>query len=161
MSDKHERRRFQRFPFNADVDVVEVQSGTRIKGRVSDVCLGGCYVDTLSPFLVSTAVQIRITKGPQSFEALARVVSMKVGLGMGLAFVSASAEQKRVLGNWIVALGGTLPAVPPQQAGDAAKDKGTLSGELPDVIATLIQALTRKGVLNEEEAQEILRKLRR
>jgi hypothetical protein len=159
MSDKHERRLFQRFPFNADVDVVEVQSGTRIRGRVTDLSLGGCYVDTLSPFLVSTAVQIKITKGPQSFEAQARVTNMKVSLGMGLAFVSASAEQKRVLGNWIVELGGKLPSAPPQAAGDGAKDK--VSGEVPNVITALIQALARKGVLTEAEAQEMLRKLHR
>ena len=159
MSDKQERRLFQRFPFNADVDVVEVQSGTRIKGRVTDVSLGGCYVDTLSPFLVSTAVQIRITKGPQSFEAQAKVTNMKASLGMGLAFVSASAEQKKVLGNWIAELGGNLPAAPSLTAGDDAKDR--VGDEMPNVIAALILALTRKGVLTEAERQEMLRKLGR
>jgi hypothetical protein len=158
MSDKQERRRFQRFPFNADVDVMEIQSGTRIKGRVTDVSLGGCYVDTLSPFLVSTAVQIRITKGPQSFEAQAKVINMKVGLGMGLAFVSASAEQKKVLGNWIVELGGKLPTAPTQSRGDAVA--GRVSAET-SVIAELVLLLIRKGVVTEAETQEILRKLRR
>lgn len=160
MSDKQERR-FPRFPFpfNADVDVVEVRSGTRIKGRVSDLSLGGCYVDTLSAFLVSTVVLIRITRGPQSFEAQAKVTNMKFGVGMGLAFVAAQAEQKKVLGNWIAELGGKLPTELPQTAGDGTKDK--VSGEMPNVMAALILALMRKGVLAEAEGQEMLRKLRR
>ena len=113
---------------------------------------------TPSPFLVSTAVQIRISKGPQSFEAHARITNVKVGLGMGLVFVSASAEQKKVLGDWIAELGGNVSAVSAQTAED--KDKGKLDGELPNVVAALIQALLRKGVLTESEAQEMLRKLR-
>jgi PilZ domain len=156
---RQERRRFPRFPFNADVEVVEVQSGTRIKGRVTDLSLGGCYVDTLSPFLVSTAVHIRIARGAQSFEAQAKVTYMKFGVGMGLAFVAAQVEQKQVLGNWIAELGGKLPTELPRSAGDVTKDKG--SGEIPNVIAALILALTRKGVLTEAEGQEMLRKLRR
>ena|SRR5207302_4818467 len=156
---KQERRRFQRFPFNADAELVEVQSGTRIKGRVSDLSLGGCYVDTLSPFLVSTAVHIRITRGAQSFEAQAKVTNMKFGVGMGLVFVAAQAEQKQVLGNWIVELGGKLPTEQPRSAGDGTKDK--VSGEIPNVIAALILTLMRKGVLTEGEGQEMLRKLRR
>ena len=158
MSDKQERRHFPRFPFNADVDVVEVQSGTRIKGRVTDISLGGCYVDTLSPFLVSTAVQVRISKGAQSFEAQAKVTNMKASRGMGLVFVSALAEQKKVLGNWIAELGGSLPAAPALTGGDGAKDRVGL--EIPNVITTLIEALTRKGVLTPAEAQQMLAKIR-
>jgi len=155
---KQERRRFPRFPFNADVEVVEVQSGTRIKGRVSDLSLGGCYVDTLSPLLVSTAVQIRITRGAHSFDAQAKVTNMKFGVGMGLAFVAAQAEQKQVLGNWIAELGGKLPTEPPRSAVEGTKDK--VGGEIPNVISALILALMRKGVLTEAEGQDMMRKLR-
>ena len=84
---------------------------------------------------------------------------MKMGLGMGLAFVSASADQKKVLGNWIAELGGNLPAMPPQSQADAPKD--TVLVEMPKVIGALVQALMRKGVLTEVEGQEMLRKLRR
>ena len=151
---KGERRRFERFPLDADAEVVEVQTGTRIKGRVTDISLGGCYVDTLSPFLVSTAVQIRITRGSQSFEARANVVHMKLGLGMGLAFIAAQGEQKKVLGRWIVELGGELPAALAQNRGDG------VNVETPNVLAELILALMKKGVLSEAEGQEMLRKAR-
>jgi hypothetical protein len=108
----------------------------------------------------SRQLQIRIAKAPQSFETQAKFIDMKLGLGMGLAFVSSTKEQKKVLGNWIVELGGKLPQ-PPQGRADTAKDRNTVSGEVPNVITALIQALTRKGVLTEAEAQEMLRKLGR
>jgi len=156
---KQERRLFQRFPFNADAEVLEPQSGTKISGRVTDLSLGGCYVDTLSPFSASTAVQIRIVRGPHSFEAQARVTSSTVGLGMGLAFVAAQPEQKRLLGSWIVEMGGTLPHPRRQSDGDTAG--AALDGEASTVLAELVHALMRKGVLSEVEGQEMLRKMNR
>jgi hypothetical protein len=156
---RQERRLFQRFPFNADVEVLEPQSGTKISGRVTDLSLGGCYVDTLSPFSASTTVQIRIVRGPHSFEAQAKVTSSTVGLGMGLAFVAAQPEQKRLLGSWIVEMGGKLPRLQRQGNGDAA---GVASdGETSTVLTELVHVLMRKGVLSETVGQEILKKMHR
>ena len=151
-----ERRQFPRFPFNADVEVVEPQSGAKITGRVSDLSLSGCWVDTLSPFLTSTAVRLKITKGRDSFEAQAKVTHLKNGLGMGLAFVAAQPDQQQILGKWIVELGGKLPIGPPHNK------TGTLLAPSGDsVLAELILTLVQKGVLSETEAQEMLGKIKR
>ena len=156
---KQERRLFQRFPFNADAEVLEPQSATKISGRVTDLSLGGCYVDTLSPFSASTAVQIRIIRGSHAFEAQAKVTNLTVGLGMGLAFVAAQAEQKRILGTWIVEMGGTLPHPRRQSDGDTAG--ATWDGEASTVLAELVHALMRKGVLDKADGNAMLRKLNR
>ena len=58
-----ERRRSLRFPFTASVEATESTSGTRVMGRTSDLSLGGCYIDSISPFAVGTIATIRITRG--------------------------------------------------------------------------------------------------
>src|SRR5579863_1057705 len=86
-ADPSERRRNVRFPFTAALEAVESKSGTKVSGRTSDLSLGGCYVDTLSPFPVGTEAKIRILREKESFEANAKVVYSAIGMGMGLAFV--------------------------------------------------------------------------
>src|SRR5579872_424174 len=151
-----ERRQFQRFPFNADAEVVESQSGTKIRGWVTDLSLAGCYVETLSPFLASTAVHIKIVREAQMFEAQAKVTYCKLGRGMGVAFVSAQPEHKTLLGDWIVELGGELPR-PPTSMSDGVKAMS--SDQLSRLVSELIRVLMRKGVLTETERQEILMKI--
>ena len=149
-----ERRRSRRFPFNADVEILEPQSGTKIKGRVTDISWSGCYVDTLNPFLASTAVQIRIVREGQVFEAQAKVAHCKLGMGMGVAFVSAQAEHKKLLGAWIVELGGELPRALASKSDGLA---GMSNDQLSRVMSELVRVLMRKGVLTETERQEILK----
>src|SRR5437879_5815417 len=151
-----ERRRSQRFPFNADAEVLEPQSGTKIRGRVTDISLSGCYVDTLNPLLASTPAQIRIVRGTQVFEAQAKVTYCKLGMGMGLAFLSTQAEHKKLLGAWIVELGGELPPTPESKSDGV---KGMSNDQLSRVMSELMQVLMRKGLLTEAERQEILLKI--
>ncbi len=156
-----ERRQFQRFPFNADAEVVDAQSGTKIRGRVTYLSLAGCYVDTLSPFLGSTAAHIRIIREAQVFEAQAKVTYCKLGRGMGLAFGLAEPEHKELLGSWIVELGGELPCALAATS-DSVKgmsNDGMSNEQLSGVVRELMGVLMRKGVLTEAERQEILMKI--
>src|SRR5579863_409824 len=54
-----ERRTQARYPFTAAAEVYDVHSQTRVTGRCSDLGLGGCYVDTLSPLVLGTVVRVR------------------------------------------------------------------------------------------------------
>src|ERR1700689_4106534 len=78
-----ERRRDLRYPLTAPAEVFEPLSQTKLRARISDISLGGCYVDTINPFPVSTVVKIRLTKEGTTFEADASVMLSQVGLGMG------------------------------------------------------------------------------
>jgi len=153
---RHERRQFERFAFNADAEVLEPQSGTKITGRVTDLSLSGCYVDTLNPFLASTMVHITIVRGTQMFAAQAKVGYCKLGMGMGLAFVSAQPLHKKLLGSWIVELGGKLPPALATASGDVNRMS---SEQLAKLVSELIAILMRKGVLTETEKQEILTRI--
>jgi PilZ domain len=156
-----ERRRNLRYPFSATVEAVENKSGTKVIGRTSDLGLGGCYVDTLSPFPVGTEAKIKILRDNESFDAQAKVVYSLMGMGMGLAFVSALPKQVRVFQRWLQEISGQPPLAEethPPSASDAspAQQTQTLKNV---VLSDLIMTLMQKKVLTEEEGKDLLRKL--
>ena len=81
-----ERRSAPRFALILAAEVVEMQSGTRLHARTSDISRSGCYVDTLNPVPNGSMVRISLTRSREVFEALARVRYVSPGLGMGLQF---------------------------------------------------------------------------
>src|SRR6267378_624919 len=96
-----DRRTHPRYEFTAAVEVVAPESGARIETRVRDLSQQGAYVDTNNPLPLGTVTDVRITKGAQLFEALARVVYSRVGKGMGLVFTAIEPEQLRTLETWL------------------------------------------------------------
>ena len=155
------KRRYLRFPLIASVEAIESKSGARVTGRTSDVGLGGCYVDLLSPFAAGADVLVRIMRDKELFEAKTRVVYSTVGMGMGLAFVSAMPTHAQLLQNWLREFDGKTPAA----KGDSTQDSPIMNDkglkEQNFVLKELLIALTRKGVLTETEGKALLGKLNR
>ena len=100
------QRAVQRCPFVASAEVIELTSGshTKLSARISEIGLGGCYVDTLNPFPDGTPVRVRILRDGGAFEAQAKIVYSQMGFGMGLAFTEIPANQRAVLENWLAEL---------------------------------------------------------
>jgi hypothetical protein len=161
VSSPTERRRNLRFQFSATVEATENKSGTKIVGRTSDLGLGGCYVDTLSPFPVGTEAKIRIVRDNESFEAQVRVVYSLIGMGMGLAFVSAQPKQVRLFQKWVMEISGqSAPAQdsPAQEASESEPVEETPTFK-NFVLSDLIMILMKKNVITEAEGKVLLRKL--
>jgi hypothetical protein len=161
VSSPAERRRNLRFPFTATLEATDIKTGTKVIGRTSDLGLGGCYVDTLSPFPVGTETKIRILRESETFEAQARVVYSLIGMGMGLAFVSAQPKQVRLFQRWLMEISGQ--GVPEEEASaptapeTAAVEKTQTLKNV--VLSDLIMTLMQKKVLTESEGKDLLRKL--
>jgi hypothetical protein len=96
-----DRRTHPRYEFTAAVEVIAAESGARIETRIRDLSQQGCYVDTSNALPLGTVTDIRITKGAQVFEAVARVVYSRATKGMGLAFTAIEPEQLRTLETWL------------------------------------------------------------
>lgn len=157
---QNERRKGLRFPFNASVDAVEPQSKSKISGRTSDISSGGCYVNTISPFPVETIIKIRLTKETVTFEAEAKIILSQVGMGMGVAFISAMPQQIRIFQKWLNELQGKSSHEPDiaKQTEKGAAQRNSIN-EQDYVLSELIVALIRKGVLSDDEGKAMLRKL--
>jgi PilZ domain len=161
VSSPEERRRNVRFPFSATVEAVEIKSGVKILGRTSDLGRGGCYVDSLSPFPIDAEVRLRIIRENESFEVQAKVVYSLIGMGMGLAFVSAQPKDIRVFQRWLLEASGkpvppqSEPSQAPPEPAQTEKTQTFHSAVLSDLILTLMQ----RKVLPEREGKDLLRKL--
>jgi hypothetical protein len=57
-----ERRAHPRYGFNADAELVEDASGTRIEARITDVSRRGCYVETARSFSLGTTTKCKLLK---------------------------------------------------------------------------------------------------
>ena len=109
-------------------------------------------------------MKIRLTRERASFTAEAEVVYSKIGMGMGLAFISIEPRELCTLDKWIGELSGSVPpgvsGLPTRTeyehvgAGNAygAKESGY-------VLNVLIIALMRRGALTEEEAKTMILRL--
>jgi hypothetical protein len=155
-----ERRRGPRFPFLADFEGIEPEGNIRIEGRVSDIGLGGCYVETINPFPEGTLLHVRIRRDKECLAASAKVVSSQIHMGMGLVFLSAETEHVTLFRKWLQELSGAdstrpdppIPAAPNNNAAKVKADAG-------EALSELFVLLAHKGVLTEEERDVLLQKL--
>jgi hypothetical protein len=96
-----DRRYAIRFPFAADVEMIDMESGGRAVGITSDLSLGGCFVCTSKPLTVGTRVRLKMTRKNQIVEALAVVRILKPRIGMGVEFIDVESPYHETLSRWI------------------------------------------------------------
>ncbi len=148
---RKERRCGKRAPFIAPVEMVEMQTGSRIKARTSDLSPQGCYVDTLNPLPVGASVRLQIHREGLILDALATVSARHAGSGMGLVFGELTGSQRAVLQSWLSELG--LPRAIFESPFPLSSKA---SAPESDCTARLVQVLVRKGLLSQSEAKEVL-----
>jgi hypothetical protein len=96
-----DRRYAIRFPFAADVELIDMESGTRVDGVTSDISLGGCFVCTSKPIPLRARIRIKLSRKGQCVEALAVIRIVKPRIGMGIEFIDIESPSHEVLKRWI------------------------------------------------------------
>lgn len=83
-----ERRRFARHACRLEAQVITegAYGEVAVNGKVTDISLGGCYVEMLSPFAVHTLIKLAFSTGEAPLHLSGRVCSSQEGFGMGVAF---------------------------------------------------------------------------
>ena len=87
-----ERRAAPRYAFIAHAELADEDRTTRLKARVSDLSLTGCYLDMLNPLPVGPRIVLSITDAVGSFDAKGKIVYAVPTLGVGVAFVDVTPE---------------------------------------------------------------------
>ncbi len=154
------RRAHPRFAVSANAEAVELQSDARIRGRVSDISAGGCYLEVMSTFPVGSKVNLRISTDEKDFTAVAQVLFATEGIGMGLAFSEIDPGQRLVLDSWIGELSGELTRDRKKfRPEEVARSEVSSIDHQRNVLNELIIALIRKRVLTDVEGRDLMLKL--
>jgi PilZ domain len=95
------QRSVRRCALVASVEVIELGSGAVLSARISELGVGGCYVDALNPFHEGALVRLRILRDQGVFETKAKVVYCHSSFGMGLAFIDVTPDQRSLLETWL------------------------------------------------------------
>jgi hypothetical protein len=95
------QRSVRRCALVASVEVTELRTGALLSARISELGVGGCYVDALNPFPEGAMVALRIVRDQGVFETKAKVVYCDSRFGMGLAFIEMTPDQRSILESWL------------------------------------------------------------
>ena len=96
-----DRRYSIRYPFAADAEMLELESGTRVSGVTSDLSLGGCFVCARRTLEVRARLRATLTHEGQKVKMLAVVRVVKPQVGVGLEFLDIDRDSNAVLLAWI------------------------------------------------------------
>jgi c-di-GMP-binding flagellar brake protein YcgR len=96
-----DRRYCIRYPFAADVELLDLESGTQTEGVTSDISMGGMFVCTSKPLPSNTRLRVTLKRKDQQVEALGVVRIVKPRIGMGIEFIDVESPHHEVLRRWV------------------------------------------------------------
>ncbi len=99
-----DRRYSIRYPFAADAEMMQLQSGSRVSGVTSDLSLGGCFVCVRRTLEVGARVRGTLMREGQKVKMLAVVRVVKPQIGIGLEFRDIDPDSNATLLTWIDSL---------------------------------------------------------
>jgi hypothetical protein len=151
---QHDRRRFPRVQCSGDIRMTTIgDSLPPATARVSDISIGGCYIETTSPWPVGTELLVTLTVARYEIVATAIVRTSHAIMGNGVEFTSLSDQNRELLERCVASLA-TTPSLPSLPA-----DGGGLSVEAK--LEAVLDLLERKKILTREELWAELRRATR
>jgi PilZ domain len=99
-----DRRYTLRYPFAADAQLIDLESGRQLDGVTSDISFGGCFVCTSKPLSVNARARLKLIRKDQLLEALVTVRIVKPRVGMGIEFFDLDPHNSEILASWIDSL---------------------------------------------------------
>ena len=96
-----DRRYAIRYPFAADVELIDLETGAQATGVTSDISLGGCFICTSKPLALKSRTRVTLSRKGQVVKGLAVVRIVKPRIGMGIEFIDIESSGHDVLSKWI------------------------------------------------------------
>jgi c-di-GMP-binding flagellar brake protein YcgR len=135
-------------------DAVPEESDPVNECKLTDLSLGGCYVQTESPFPQSSAIDLCLKASGLQIHTQGLVRVMHPGHGMGIEFPSRTEEQRQSVADFIEFLTGQPGATPQLEVSPRSllADAGDLNqdGSATDAEDPLLELLRTGEALEEE-----------
>jgi len=133
--------------------------------KLTDLSLGGCYVETESPFPERSRVVLSLKAGDMEVQNEGAVRVMHPGFGMGIEFPSRTTEQREQVEQFIQFLTsqpGTVPelSITPRALSSAEAQEDYQHLESGDMEDALLELLRHAENLSQEDFLEQLRQQR-
>jgi hypothetical protein len=172
-----ERRQFARRVCRIEAQVTIVGDSVRLPARVTDISLGGCYVEMLAPLPVDAMIELTLNPGGTTMHATGKVRSSQTGFGMGISFTGLSPEDFEKLRKFASPAPGIpeaaalpSPPAPGRKSRGNARPPVTRSQREPspshhqaataEVFEAIVRVLFRKGIVTQAELSEELERLK-
>ena len=96
-----DRRYAIRYPFAADAELLDLETGARSTGVTTDISMGGCFICTSKPLPLKSRVRVTFRHKEQTVEALGVIRIIKPRIGMGVEFIDVEPPSDKTLVRWI------------------------------------------------------------
>lgn len=159
-----DRRRFSRQSCMLDAQLVSENSSVGVPVRITDLSLSGCYIETMTPLPLDSAVNIAISKDRKTVYVSGKVRFSSRGLGMGIMFTAIRPEDFDNIREF------AEPAPRPKMGASprleilhyAAENElpSDRAPETADALEAVVRVLFRKGLLTRAELTEEIEKLK-
>jgi len=97
-----ERRKTPRFPFIATAEIVRKDPPSSGPGRVTELSLYGCYVETPNTLEKGAPLLLKVYSEGKYFESNGAVLYAQPGEGMGVGFQNVNPHYLMVLKMWLI-----------------------------------------------------------
>src|SRR5260370_21182439 len=91
------RRYCIRYPFAADVELLDLESGAKTEGVTSDISMGGVFICTSRPLPSNSRLRITLIRKDQRVEALGVVRIVKLQICLVIEFLDVEYTHPQVL----------------------------------------------------------------
>lgn len=96
-----DRRYSIRYPFAADTELLDLETGLNANGVTSDLSVAGAFICSSKVFKVGCRLRVTLKRKEQVVEALAVVRVFKPRIGVGVEFLDVEAPFDQTLFRWI------------------------------------------------------------
>ena len=104
ISGVRDRRYTIRYPFAADAELIDMETGKQVTGVTSDISFGGCFICTSKSLPANARARLKLTRKGQILEALVVVRIVKPRVGLGIEFFDLEPPNDEILSAWIEVL---------------------------------------------------------
>jgi len=96
-----DRRKHPRFKVYAPIEFCPEGSAGPIRGKTSDLSLGGCYVEMMFTFAIGTKMEMSLQVGDRAIRVMAIMVTRDLHIGNGIKFVDMLPEDRDALRSYL------------------------------------------------------------